>query len=122
MLTRSGFDAYGLCLLCVFFLLRTLVRMTHLLPLMFLGYAVLLYALFRIFSSKVERRRMENARFLLAFTSFSRWLKWRRTMRQDKEHRYFTCPNCHQPLRVPRGKGRIDVHCRSCGTHFEAKS
>ena len=40
----------------------------------------------------------------------------------DREHRYFKCPNCGQQMRVPRGKGRITVHCRSCGAVFEEKS
>ena len=41
---------------------------------------------------------------------------------KDREHRYFKCPSCGQQMRVPRGKGRITVHCRSCGATFEEKS
>jgi len=46
----------------------------------------------------------------------------RRTIHRDKEHCYFKCPNCGQQLRVPRGKGKITVTCRSCGAVFEEKS
>ena len=35
---------------------------------------------------------------------------------------YLKCPNCGQQLRVPRGKGRITVTCRSCGAVFQEKS
>ena len=42
--------------------------------------------------------------------------------KMDPDHRYFKCPNCGQQMRVPRGKGRITVHCRSCGATFEEKS
>ena len=45
-----------------------------------------------------------------------------RTRMKDREHRYFKCPSCGQQMRVPRGKGRITVHCRSCGATFEEKS
>ena len=44
------------------------------------------------------------------------------TVFRDKEHRYFRCPNCGQYLRVPRGKGKINVTCRNCGASFEEKS
>jgi transcription elongation factor Elf1 len=46
-------------------------------------------------------------------------LKLWKTMLRDKEHRYFKCPGCGQRLRVPRGKGRISINCRSCGAAFE---
>lgn len=122
MLTRSGFDPYTIFLLALFFILRSIVRMTGFLPLAIPAYLILAYALFRFFSSNQVKRQMENARFLSLFQAFMRWLRFRRTVIADKEHRYFKCPNCGQPLRVPRGKGKIQVACRSCGAQFEEKS
>ncbi len=49
------------------------------------------------------------------------WFHLRRTMHRDKEHRYFRCPSCGQQLRVPKGKGKITVTCRSCGAVFQEK-
>lgn len=66
--------------------------------------------------------RAENARFLALAGPAIRWLRMRRTIRRDKEHRYFKCPNCGQYLRVPRGKGKITVNCRNCGASFEERS
>jgi len=122
MMTRYGFDAYTVFLLLLFFLIRTLVRITHILPLAIPAYVILLYAIFRFFSTDRERRQVENGRFLALFQSTARWFRFRRTVHADKEHRYFKCPNCHQPLRVPRGKGKIQVNCRACGAQFEEKS
>ena len=45
-----------------------------------------------------------------------------RSLSRDLERRHFKCPNCGQQMRVPRGKGRITVRCRSCGVVFEEKS
>ena len=36
--------------------------------------------------------------------------------------RRFECPNCSQTLRVPRGKGKIRIHCPKCGTDFVKKT
>ena len=51
-----------------------------------------------------------------------RWLRLRRTIYRDKDHVYFKCPNCAQQLRVPKGKGKITVTCRSCSAVFQEKS
>mgnify|MGYP002625827682 CR=1 FL=1 len=34
---------------------------------------------------------------------------------KDKEHKYFRCPKCRQTVRVPKGKGRVRITCKSCG-------
>ena len=39
-----------------------------------------------------------------------------------KTHKYFTCPNCRQKLRVPKGNGRITITCPKCKTQFKGKS
>ena len=31
---------------------------------------------------------------------------------------YFRCPSCHQQVRVPKGKGHIEIRCPKCGTKF----
>lgn len=122
MMTRHGFDAYTIFLLIIFFLIRTVVRITGFLPLAIPAYLLLLYAIFRFFSTDHTRRQVENGRFLALFQAAARWFRFRRTVHADKEHRYFKCPNCHQPLRVPRGKGKIQINCRACGAQFEEKS
>ena len=78
--------------------------------------------LFRTMSRRLDRRRAENAKFLQLVRPLSRKLKNLKVRIRDKDHRYFKCPNCKQQMRVPRGKGRITVHCRSCGATFEEKS
>ena len=40
----------------------------------------------------------------------------------DKEHKYFTCPNCRTVCRVPRGKGKIIITCPKCGGSIHGKS
>ena len=33
-------------------------------------------------------------------------------------YHYYRCPQCRQKLRVPRGRGRIQISCPRCGTQF----
>lgn len=122
MYGRYGSDQLSLFLLLVYLVLIVLSGLPHLGVLSWLALAVLLWDLFRIFSRRIDRRRAENARFLTLAGPAVRWVRMRVTVFRDKEHRYFRCPNCGQYLRVPRGKGKINVTCRNCGASFEEKS
>ena len=78
--------------------------------------------LFRMLSRNLAQRRTENAKFMQKAGPVLQWFRLQRTIRKDKEHRYFKCPSCGQHLRVPRGKGKITVTCRGCGASFQEKS
>ena len=76
-----------------------------------LSYALLFWALFRTFSRNTYKRYQENRRFLLFLDRL-----------KDREHRYFNCPQCRQPVRVPKGKGKIAITCPKCREKFIRKS
>ena len=72
-----------------------------------LSYLVLIWCMFRMYSRNIDARRRENAAFLNFFNHM-----------KDKEHRYYRCPKCHQTVRVPRGRGKINIRCPKCGEQF----
>jgi len=85
--------------------------------------ALLVYAYFRIFSKNYEKRRAENKVFLERRQRVTEKFRLRRDMwKQRKEFKFFKCPSCKAVLRVPRGKGKIRVVCKKCGTAFERKT
>ena len=122
MAGRYGGDQLNLFLIALYLVLYVVFLFTRILLFELLGTVVLVVSLLRTLSRDVERRREENARFLQMVRPIRRWWTSFRARAHDKEHRYFKCPNCGQNMRVPRGKGRITVHCRSCGAVFEDKS
>lgn len=122
MYGRYGNDQFGFFLIglyCVLFLLSVL---TDIGALQLVGEIAIVYALFRMLSRNTYKRREENAKFLKKANPILKWLRLQQTIRKDKDHRYFKCPSCSQQLRVPRGKGKITVTCRSCGASFQEKS
>ena len=122
MYGRYGSDQLNLFLLVVYLLCWFLSLFARLWILRYVGLVAILLALFRILSRNLDRRRAENAKFLKLVRPVTQWIALRRTIHRDKEHRYFRCPSCGQQLRVPKGKGKITVTCRSCGAVFQEKS
>ena len=122
MYGRYGGDQLNVFLLVLYLIFYFISIWTNFLPLYWLSLVVIVWGLFRMLSRNLPRRRAENAKFMVVAGPVIRWVKLRRTIHRDKEHRYFKCPNCGQQLRVPRGKGKITITCRNCGVSFEEKT
>ena len=84
---------------------------------------ILILSYFRAFSRKVEKRHKENLKYLNAIYPISNWFRLRRQrFKMRKNYKLFLCPKCKTTLRVPKGKGRINLTCPRCHTKFEGKS
>ena len=78
---------------------------------------------FRMFSRNLYKRSDENSRYMhfkYKFTSKVKMIRERWVQRKD--YKFFTCPSCKTNLRVPKGKGKINIVCRKCGNSFQGKT
>ena len=78
---------------------------------MTVSYILLGIAIFRMFSRNTYKRYQENRRYLRFWERF-----------RDRDRKYFDCPRCRQPVRVPRGKGKISITCPRCQERFIRKT
>ena len=122
MMGRYGMDQLNTTIMVVYLILYVVFLFTRLAVLDLIVLVLLIVTLFRMLSRNIDRRRAENARFLQLVRPVCRRVKSCRTRIQDREHRYFKCPNCGQQMRVPRGKGRIEITCPKCHETMKAKS
>ena len=76
-----------------------------------ISYGLMIWAICRTFSRNIHKRYQENRKFLMMLHRL-----------KDREHKYFGCPKCRQPVRVPRGKGKIVITCPKCQEKFPRKS
>ena len=84
--------------------------------------AVWVYALFRVFSKNLNKRRAENQRWLNWWWKVKSSRSSAKARHADKEHKYFTCKNCGAICRVPAGKGKIIITCPKCGAQIQGRS
>ncbi len=115
MMGRYGTDKLSMTILGVGVIISILAmfipsaRIT--MALTMVSYALMFWAIFRCFSRNTYKRYQENRKFLM-------WID----RIKDRQHKYFSCPRCKQPVRVPRGKGKIAIKCPKCGEKFIRKS
>ena len=88
-----------------------------------LAWACIIYAYFRMFSRNIYKRSSENQAFLTkTYKIRCFFARQKNMMAQRKTHHIYKCPTCKQKIRVPRGKGRIEIRCPKCNTTFIKKS
>ncbi len=87
------------------------------------SWVLLVVAVFRVFSRNIEKRYLENLHYLEWLGSRRQAMHMRREkFRQRKEYKFFVCPTCKTNLRVPKGKGKVNITCSKCGTRFQGKT
>lgn len=85
--------------------------------------ALLILALFRIFSKNRYQRAAENATYLQKTQKMRQAVsEWVNRVKNGKKYRYFSCPQCKMRLRVPRGVGNVTITCKGCGNKFDKKA
>lgn len=120
---RNGVDEMGMFLIGASLVLLVISSLLRGFLLSLIAVGLLVYSYFRVFSKNIGARKAENNRYLaererLRFKIQSR--KVRFGLR--KTYKYLKCPKCRQQMRVPRGKGKIEVTCPHCGEKFITKS
>ena len=123
MMGRYGMDSLNKLIFILCFIIMIANWFFPLLALRILFWVLLVIGYFRCFSRNVYARYAENQKYL-AVTSgirgFFRKKKYR--FDQRKMYRFYKCPKCKQQVRVPKGKGKINIKCPKCGEQFIKKS
>ncbi len=127
MAGRNGPDHLNRFLSVVFLILSVgsmFVRNPRLASVLYtLSMALFFYVMFRMLSRNIYRRQQENGSYLRErYKITSWWNGMRDRWAQRKDYKFFKCPSCRTRLRVPRGKGKLNIVCRKCGTSFQRRT
>lgn len=84
---------------------------------------LLIYNYYRMFSKNISKRYAENQKYLTATAKFRQFFyKKKNELKQRRTHHIYRCPDCRQKIRVPRGRGKIEIRCPKCNARFVKKS
>ena len=88
------------------------------------GFIPAVFALIRALSRNIQKRRIENERFMKFWSGMIRFFRSiPQFFRDRKQYKYFRCPKCRTKLRVPRMGGKtLEITCRSCHEKFKIKA
>ena len=123
MYGRYGTDQLSLALIgggFAFYILYvfTRSRLLYLVSLVLYGIAA-----FRTLSKNHTKRRIENQKFMnLWYKLKNKWVGIRADFEERKTYKHFKCPACGQKIRIPRGRGKVEIRCPKCSNKFIKKA
>lgn len=101
-------------LVCWVISLITKKSIFYTIGLLFLGYSI-----YRSFSRDHIKRSNERLWFLKQLDKIMRYPKQlKQRWDQRKTHKFYRCKQCGVTIRVPKGKGQIEITCPKCGYKF----
>lgn len=125
MVGRYGVDKLGMHILW-FCIIMNIVSMffgaTASSVIFIINDVLLIWQIYRTFSKNYVKRSIENTKYLDFLTRVKRTWKVLKLNMSDKQYHYYLCPDCAQMVRVPRGRGKVEIRCPHCGKTFEKKA
>ena len=88
----------------------------------FISWVPFIFVILRFLSKNIAKRQQENLKFEKWSEPWRKFIMKKLGQWQDKEHRYFNCPQCSRTLRVPKNKGKIKISCPHCGREFTKRT
>ena len=78
----------------------------------------------RMFSRDIQKRTRENQMFLNRWYNIKDYANFRKKKKEEKREgkTLYKCPVCRKVIRVPLGKGRIEITCPNCKHRFVKKT
>ena len=115
MVGRYGNDEFTLFLSIAGLILGLLANFKYLGFLYYIGAILIFFSLFRTLSKNYNARRKELNWYLLWSAKPKAEIKLLINRIQEREtHKYFKCKKCKAVLRVPKGRGKIEMTCPKC--------
>ncbi len=120
---RHGTDNLGMFTLLLGLVLSLVSTFTGWGLLSFLGFALYIVTIFRMFSRNREARMKENRKYLELTSGWkTKTTQFIRRCKNRKDYKYFKCPHCRALIRMKRGSGEKTITCVRCSHQFNAKA
>lgn len=115
MYGRYGNDELNKVLMIAAVVLLILSYFPYLWVLWPVSLALLIWSNVRTFSRNIPKRQAELQKYWALKNKIRTFVSLRKRMwRERKTHKYVKCTRCRAVLRVPKGRGQVEVGCPRC--------
>ena len=115
MVGRYGTDGLNQALSIASIVMLLISLLTRISLFTWLGLVLLILCYYRSLSRNISKRTEENYRYYtLKDRVDGKFRGLKDQWANRKLYHYYRCPKCRQKLRVPRGRGRIQISCPRC--------
>ena len=120
---RTGVDHFSIGLLFLSIILAFIGQLLGWKWVIILASIPLVYCYYRMLSKNKIKRHQENILFLRYWYPIqTKIMNKYRQFKARRQYRYYKCKECGQELRVPKGKGKIEITCPKCRQTFIKKT
>ena len=122
MYGRYGGDQLSLAIFALGFLFYIVYVITRFWPLYILSLIIYGIDVYRSLSKNIPKRQSENVKFLQFVWKIKNfWANLKCDLEEKKTYKHFKCPSCGQKIRIPRGRGKVEIRCPKCSNSFVRK-
>lgn len=122
MYGRYGGDQLSLAIFAVGLLFYIAYVITRFWPLYILSLIIYGIDIYRCLSKNIPKRQSENMKFMQFVWKLKNfWTGLKCDFEERKTYKHFKCPSCGQKIRIPRGRGKVEIRCPKCSKSFIKK-
>ena len=123
MIGRYGTDGLNQFLSIASIVMLLISLLTRVTLFTWVGVVLLVLCYYRSLSRNIGKRTEENYKYYAIKDRVDNKFRGLKDQWANRKiYHYYRWPKSRQKLRVPRGRGRIQISCPRCGTQFIKKS
>ena len=112
MYGRYGMDSLGRFMLWTSVLLFVLSTFMDNRFFYWIAFALIVCEYVRMFSRNIQKRSSENREYTAYASRVKRYFeKQKHLMKLRKDYRIFSCPECKQKVKIPKGRKKVEIRC-----------
>ena len=120
---RYGMDELSKFLMAISIVMIIMASLTRNSIVNLVSFILIGFVYYRMFSKNFYKCSLQNQKYLtLRNRLMGSWQNRISRFKQRKIYSFYDCPECRQKVRIPKGKGKVQITCPKCKVEFSGIS
>ena len=120
---RYGMDELSKFLMAISIVMIILASLTRNSIVNLVSFIIIGFVYVRMFSKNFYKCSLQNQKYLKLRNKITgSWQNRISRFKQRKTYSFYDCPECRQKVRIPKGKGKVQITCPKCKAEFSGIS